>query len=86
MSMPSSPQEAARSSAAVHVSNLMKKGHIAGRGYILRTAPYAVVVGGANMDIGGRSMGPLVPRDSNPGQGLERRADRDWRKAGVRWS
>ena len=57
-----------RSSAAVHVSNLMKKGHIAGRGYILRTAPYAVVVGGANMDIGGRSMGPLVPRDSNPGQ------------------
>ena len=57
-----------RSSAAVHVSNLMKKGHIAGRGYILRTAPYAVVMGGANMDIGGRSMGPLVPRDSNPGQ------------------
>ena len=57
-----------RSSAAVHVSNLMKKGHIAGRGYILSTAPYAVVVGGANMDIGGRSMGPLVPRDSNPGR------------------
>lgn len=33
-----------RSSAAVHISNLMKKGHIAGKGYILRTAPYAVVV------------------------------------------
>ena len=57
-----------RSSAAVHISNLMKKGHIAGKGYILRTAPYAVVVGGVNMDIGGRSSGPLVPRDSNPGR------------------
>ena len=33
-----------RSSAAVHISNLMKKGHIAGKGYIVRTAPYAVVV------------------------------------------
>ena len=57
-----------RSSAAVHISNLMKKGHIAGRGYIVRTAPYAVVVGGVNMDIGGRSFGPLVGQDSNPGQ------------------
>ncbi|MDE6880383.1 MAG: winged helix-turn-helix transcriptional regulator, partial [Oscillospiraceae bacterium] len=57
-----------RSSAAVHISNLMKKGHIAGKGYILRTAPYAVVVGGVNMDVGGRSLGPLVDRDSNPGR------------------
>ena len=57
-----------RSSVAVHISNLMKKGHIAGKGYIVRTAPYAVVVGGVNMDIGGRSLAPLVPRDSNPGQ------------------
>ena len=56
-----------RSSAAVHISNLMKKGHIAGKGYILRTAPYAVVVGGVNMDIGGVSAAPLVPADSNPG-------------------
>ena len=57
-----------RSSAAVHISNLMKKGHIAGRGYIVRTAPYAVVAGGVNMDIGGRSCEGLIPRDSNPGQ------------------
>ncbi len=28
---------------------------------------YAVVVGGANIDIGGRSYAPLLPRDSNPG-------------------
>lgn len=42
-----------RSSAAVHISSLMKKGYIAGRGYLLRTDPYIVVVGGVNMDIGG---------------------------------
>ena len=57
-----------RSSVAVHISNLMKKGHIAGKGYIVRTAPYAVVVGGVNMDIGGRSNSTLIDRDSNPGQ------------------
>jgi len=57
-----------RSSVAVHISNLMKKGHIAGKGYIVRSDPYAVVVGGVNMDIGGRSNGPLIGRDSNPGQ------------------
>ena len=57
-----------RSSAAVHISNLMKKGYIMGKGYIVRTAPYAVVIGGANMDIGGRPAGKLVPQDSNPGK------------------
>ena len=57
-----------RSSVAVHISNLMKQGHIVGKGYIVRTAPYAVVVGGVNLDIGGRSLGELVPEDSNPGQ------------------
>ncbi len=29
--------------------------------------PYAVVVGGVNIDIGGRSIAPLVAGDSNPG-------------------
>ncbi|MFG6352914.1 MAG: winged helix-turn-helix transcriptional regulator, partial [Oscillospiraceae bacterium] len=57
----------ARSSVAVHISNLMKKGHIAGKGYIVSTAPYAVVVGGVKMDIGGVSAAPLVRADSNPG-------------------
>ena len=28
---------------------------------------YVVVVGGINIDIGGRSAAPLIPRDSNPG-------------------
>ena len=57
-----------RSSVAVHISNLMKQGQIAGKGYIVRTSPYAVVVGGVNMDIGGRPHGKLVGADSNPGQ------------------
>lgn len=56
-----------RSSVAVHISNLIKKGHIAGKGYVLRTNSYAVVVGGVNMDIGGTSYASLVYEDSNPG-------------------
>ena len=57
-----------RSSAAVHISNLMKQGQIAGKGYIVRTASYAVVVGGVNLDIGGTPFAPLVGQDSNPGR------------------
>ena len=57
----------ARSSVAVHVSNLMKKGHIVGKGYILPEVGYVAVAGAVNVDIGGRSAGPLVGRDSNPG-------------------
>lgn len=56
-----------RSSVAVHISNLMKKGYIAGKGYIVRSGSYAVVVGGVNMDIGGRSNESLIAKDSNPG-------------------
>ena len=57
-----------RSSVAVHISNLLKKGYIAGKGYVLRTGSYAVVVGGVNVDIGGRSFAHLVAEDSNPGK------------------
>jgi len=57
-----------RSSVAVHISNLMKKGYIAGKGYVLRSPSYAVVVGGVNMDVGGRASSSLVARDSNPGK------------------
>lgn len=57
-----------RSSVAVHISNLLKKGYIAGKGYVLRTGSYAVVVGGVNVDIGGRSQRKLVAVDSNPGK------------------
>lgn len=57
-----------RSSVAVHISNLMKKGYIAGKGYVLRKGNYVVVIGGVNMDIGGISTAPLVCEDSNPGK------------------
>lgn len=57
-----------RSSVAVHISNLIKKGCIAGKGYVLHTGSYAVVVGGVNIDIGGRPHGALVAEDSNPGR------------------
>lgn len=56
-----------RSSVAVHISNLTRKGCIAGRGYVLRSGSYVAVVGGVNVDIGGRSFAPLVSSDSNPG-------------------
>lgn len=57
-----------RSSVAVHISNLMKKGRILGKSYILQKTPYVVVIGGANIDIAGKPFAPLVQRDSNPGQ------------------
>ena len=57
-----------RSSVAVHISNLMKKGHIAGRGYVLSSSAYVAVVGGVNIDIGGKPYQPLIARDSNPGK------------------
>ena len=56
-----------RSSVAVHISNLMKKGCIAGKGYIVTRSPYVTVVGGMNLDIGGRPYKKLVAKDSNPG-------------------
>ncbi len=57
-----------RSSVGVHISNLMKKGYIAGKGYVLRSGSYVVVVGGVNVDIGGCASAPLVTEDSNPGR------------------
>ena len=58
----------ARSSVAVHISNLMKKGYIAGKGYVLRNGRYAAVVGGVNVDIGGRCFASMIAKDSNPGR------------------
>lgn len=56
-----------RSSVAVHISTLMKMGHIVGKGYVIRDGNYVAVVGGVNVDICGRSLQPLVDADSNPG-------------------
>lgn len=57
-----------RSSVAVHVSNLMKKGVITGRGYIVRSEPYILVVGGQNIDICGHPAVEPSPHESTPGR------------------
>ncbi|MEG1285039.1 MAG: PfkB family carbohydrate kinase [Romboutsia sp.] len=57
-----------RSSAAVHITNLMKKGYIKGKGYILSKSSYITVIGGSNMDIQGVPNKSLVMFDSNPGK------------------
>ena len=59
-----------RSSVAVHISNLMKKGYIGGKGYIVRDQPYAVVVGGVNMDIGGTPFSSLRRRTSRSSRAM----------------
>lgn len=56
-----------RSSVAVHITNLTKKGYILGRGYITHNEPYVAVIGGANMDILGFPYKSLTYKDSNPG-------------------
>lgn len=57
-----------RSSAAVHITNMIKKGYIRGKGYIVSDNPYICIVGGANMDIQGFPNSNLILEDSNPGK------------------
>ena len=57
----------ARSSVAVHISSLAKKGQILGKGYILKQEDYICVLGGSNMDIVGFPNEELILHDSNPG-------------------
>lgn len=56
-----------RSSVAVHIANLMKKGIVKGKGYILNNEDI-VVIGGSNIDIQGFSKDNLIQNDSNPGE------------------
>lgn len=56
-----------RSSAAVHITNLIKKGSILGKGYVVKENQYATVVGGANIDIQGFPSSKLIYKDSNIG-------------------
>jgi pseudouridine kinase len=56
-----------RSSVAVHITNLIKKGIILGKGYIVNEEPYIVVIGGSNIDIQGIPQHPLIAKDSNIG-------------------
>lgn len=57
-----------RSSAAVHITNLIKKGYIGGKGYIVNEKGYICIVGGANIDIQGFPQNNLILKDSNPGK------------------
>lgn len=57
----------ARSSVAVHISNLMAKGSIIGRGYVLKSGTYAVVVGGSHVRIDARAARTPEPGASVPG-------------------
>ena len=57
-----------RSGVAGHIMNLMKKGYIKGKGYILSEHSYVVTVGSTNMDVCGYSASKLVYEDSNPGK------------------
>jgi pseudouridine kinase len=71
---PMTPQHAiaerlgiSRSAVAGHIMNLSNRGLIKGRGYVLSDAPFVSVIGGANIDIHGKSTQPLRNNDSNPG-------------------
>ncbi|WDV47478.1 winged helix-turn-helix transcriptional regulator [Clostridiaceae bacterium M8S5] len=57
-----------RSSVGVHITNLIKKGYIKGRGYVMNKADYVTVIGAANLDIQGFTKEPLIEKDSNPGE------------------
>ena len=56
-----------RSSVAVHIANLQKKGCLLGRGYIVNEGNYVVGIGAANVDVHGRSKKAISLHDSNPG-------------------
>ncbi|MEA1974609.1 MAG: carbohydrate kinase [Bacillota bacterium] len=57
-----------RSSVGVHIANLIKKGKIKGKCYILNQNDYAVVIGGSNIDLIGFSEESIILNDSNPGK------------------
>lgn len=56
-----------RSSVAVHISNLVKKGKIKGKGYVIVNNDYVSVVGAINIDIAGTPFKKNIHKDSNPG-------------------
>jgi pseudouridine kinase len=57
-----------RNAVAGHISRLMKKGHIEGKGYVFPTGAYWVVIGGANVDCQGAAFSDIQHPDSYPGR------------------
>ncbi|HEY0276469.1 MAG TPA: carbohydrate kinase [Paenirhodobacter sp.] len=60
----------ARSTVAAHIVQLIKKGYILGRGYVLPASGQVVCIGGAVFDRKYRALQPLVMETSNPVQGF----------------
>ncbi|MDE1157377.1 MAG: winged helix-turn-helix transcriptional regulator [Neorhizobium sp.] len=56
----------ARSTVAAHIVQLMQKGHILGRGYVMPTETRAVVIGGAVLDRKYKACQTVVLETSNP--------------------
>lgn len=57
-----------RSGVAAHISNLVKKGYIQGKGYVITPPRYFTVVGGVNIDTFGTAKESVVSRSSYPGK------------------
>lgn len=55
-----------RSGVAAHIHNLMKKGYIKGKGYIINQDNFVSVIGGNNLDILGIPNDRLITNNSNP--------------------
>lgn len=60
----------ARSTVAAHIVQLIKKGYILGRGYVLPASGQVVCIGGAVFDRKYRALQPFVAGTSNPVQGF----------------
>lgn len=57
-----------RSSVAVHLSSLMKKGKIKGRAYVIEEEEKLCVMGAMNVDLQGFPLKEMKLHDSNPGR------------------
>lgn len=57
-----------RSGVAAHISNLVKKGYIQGKGYVITPPRYFTVIGGVNVDTFGMAKEVITSRSSYPGK------------------
>lgn len=57
-----------RSGVAAHISNLMKKGYLQGKGYVITPPQYLTVIGGVNIDTFGMAQQNITNRSSYPGK------------------
>lgn len=57
-----------RNAVAGHISRLMKKGLIAGKGYVFSASEFWLVIGGANLDCQGAAFSSVEAPDSYPGR------------------